>query len=244
MKKITLILLALITLTNTSFSQDKPADKKDKKVAIGLQLSPSLNWMKPDANSKTISNDGVKINLSYGLIFDYKFSQNISLLTGFNVAYNTGKLKISYDSLEQIIAPSNTKTTFHNLNGSKTYKLQYLEIPIMLKMSTNEIGYLTYFANIGVGLGANLKAKGNYTYTTTGGSKIDVLTKSDEVIKDDINFMRATFIVGAGAKYSLGGNTSMIASVNFNNGLTNVLKDEKGGKAIANCISLNVGIVF
>ena len=39
------------------------------------------------------------------------------------------------------------------------------------------------------------------------------------------------------------GNTSLVVSVGFNNGLTDVL-DDKDAKAISNAVSLNVGVLF
>ena len=258
MKKIAIILFALFIIANNGFTQDKkdapketpkdaPKDaqtKKDKKIQIGLQGVASIGWFKPDANSKTITSNGVKLNLGYGFIFDYKFSQNVSFLTGFNVAYNGGKLQMTYDTLPSKFKPANSNTIYTKLIGQKNYGLQYIDIPLMIKMSTNEIGYLTYFLNIGASVGFNLKANGNYTYTEVGtGDEIKELKKDTEDVKTDIKLFRAMFIVGAGAKYSLGGNASVIGSINFNNGLTNILKNEKG-QAINNYISVNVGIIF
>ena len=37
-----------------------------------------------------------------------------------------------------------------NADEEITYKIQYLSIPIGLKLKTNQIGYLTFFTNIGL----------------------------------------------------------------------------------------------
>lgn len=233
---LTIILSMIISITNAQ-------DAGTKKFRFGLQGMPAISWMKPDA--KNVSNNGVKLNASYGALIDYKFANNFSFVSGFNVCYTGGKMKSTFDSLTQdvTVAGKETSMTFKSLSSSNEYKLQYLEIPVMLKMTTKEIGYFTYFANIGLGIGCNLKAKGNYTYTYNNGSDEPLLRKDNEDIKDDISFFRPSFIIGGGAEYSLGGSTALLVSANFNNGLTNILKNDEG-KTINNFVSLNVAILF
>ncbi|MEI7595432.1 MAG: porin family protein [Bacteroidota bacterium] len=238
MKKIFITAVGLLMIVSTiSNAQDT------KKFRFGLQGSPSLAWLKPD--TKNIQNNGFKLNASYGFIIDYKFADNFSFATGFGVCYTGGKLQISYDSLQQdvLVGGVSTKMTFKGVNASNLYKLQYLELPILLKMTTNEIGYFTYFANIGAGMGFRLKAKGDYNYKYLNGIDEPLLKKENDDIKDDISFIRPSFIIGGGAEYSLGGSTKLIASINFNNGLTDILTD-KNNKAINNFVSLNIGILF
>jgi len=50
-----------------------------------------------------------------------------------------------------------TTTTYHDeinnvfipRNIDQSYNLKYVEIPLSLKLRTNEIGYLTYYGNFG-----------------------------------------------------------------------------------------------
>jgi hypothetical protein len=122
--------------------------------------------------------------------------------------------------------------------------LKYLEIPLTLKLRTNEIGYITYWAQVGVGLGFNIKAKGD---DEIDHKKIDVSTNETSVWEDagarvvdltgdnaikendiskDINLFRTSLIVGGGIEYNLSGDASLVAGVVFNNGFNNVLKGE------------------
>jgi len=121
-----------------------------------------------------------------------------------------------------------------------------LEIPLTLKLRTNEIGYMTYWAQFGLGLGFNIGAKGdddvefrkekvfvvddpntpdvNETSVRWEDSDIKSRLDVDVDIKDDIGLFRTSLIVAAGMEYNLSGNASVIAGITFNNGFSNILK--------------------
>ena len=120
MKRILVMALLLVAFTS--------ADAQ--KVGLGLTAAPGIAWLKPDTEG--LEGDGSKVAFSYGIIFDYNFTDNYALASGIEVAYNGGKI-INRD-------------TSTSLTGEiTTFKLQYIEVPITLKMKTNEIGYITYF---------------------------------------------------------------------------------------------------
>jgi hypothetical protein len=121
----------------------------------------------------------------------------------------------------------------------RDYNLKYAEIPITLKLRTNEIGYLTYWAQVGVGLGINIKAKSNDEIHY---KKVDISTSADsttrwadatsvldesieaEDIGDDIGIFRTSLIIGGGIEYNLSGDASIVAGLLFNNAFNNILK--------------------
>jgi hypothetical protein len=72
-----------------------------------------------------------------------------------------------------------------------------------------------------------------------------------------MSFFRAGLNVGAGAEYRIAGSTSLFASLNFQNGFTNVLKKESENiksltknsqsflqNAKTNFFQINIGILF
>lgn len=201
---------------------------QDQKVNFGLQISPLLSWMKPDV--KTISSTGNRFGFSYGLMLDYNLTQNYAFSTGLTVAQNGGTLK--YDNL--LAFKTETKTDTFPANSEVSYRLQYIEIPLCLKLKTNEIGYMTYFGQFGLSTGINIKAKGDIK----NGSK-DLV---DEKINKEVNFLNLGLIMGGGVEYSLGGKTALQGGLYFNNGFVDVTDDKD--KAILNYLSLKVGIMF
>jgi hypothetical protein len=188
-----------------------------QKVSLGLKASPGIAWIKPD--TKGVQGDGSLLGFAYGAIFDYLFTENYGLGSGLFIYHQGGKLEQTVDS---------------NLVSVK-YKLQYVNIPLTLKMRTNEIGYFRYFGQFGVMPGVNLGAKGTVEIP---GAKIEL-----EDPKDDINTLNVALVIGLGTMYNFSGNTSLVLGIEWNNGFTDVFKgsDIKGKN---NFLLVNAGVVF
>lgn len=217
MKKITILSVFLVSLFMMSSAQN------EKFFRFGLHGSPGAAWVKPE--TKEYDSKGFRLGFGYGLITEFSLADNYSFITGIESFYSGGKLEI-YKALD-----SSTTTTL--------YKFQYLEIPLALKMKTNEINYITYFAKFGGSVNARLSSVADISRKQGSAT----LTFEDQNIKDDVYLFRVAFNVGIGIEYSLGGTTSVLVGLNFNNGLTDIMKD-KDLKAKNNYISLNLGVLF
>ena len=217
MKRITLLSIFLLFGTFATNAQ---------KFHFGLKAAPGISWIKPD--TKGLDNDGVKLGFSYGIITEFAFNknENYALATGLEVVYRGGKLS----QLDTSIANG----VIQIVNRKTKYSLQYLELPITLKMKTNEIGAFKYFGQFGLVPALNIKAT---VKDDTDGNLFADGSKSD------INSISASLLIALGLEYNLVGNTSMVVSIGFNNGLVDFL-DNKDKKAISNLISLNVGVLF
>jgi hypothetical protein len=216
MKKITLVSFLLSVFIFSGFSQN------EKPFRIGLHGSPSVAWLKPE--TKPYESKGLRLGFGYGLIAEISLADNYSFATGIESVYSGGKIQ-------------NVDTTG---TTTGTYRVQYLEIPLCLKMKTNEINYITYFAKFGGGINGRLRSFADYKYKDLLGTESSLI---DVDINKDINLFRISFVVGLGIEYSLGGSTSALLGVNFNNGLTDIFKD-KNIKAKNNFITVNLGIIF
>jgi len=231
MKKInTLILFSL--LTTLSFAQ--AANTPTNKFRLGFKVSPNISWLASDNANMTVGDKSLQFG--YGLNFDIFFAENYAIGTGLNIN-NTGG-KYSYfaeytgdDINDQGVAISNMKQV-----GliSRDLRLQYLQIPLTFKMKTNEIGYITYWGQFGLGLNMNLKALSDdeidflsYQDKTT----LDWVTSnrlsssaSSQDIKNEVNIFSSNLIFAAGIEYNLSGNTSILAGLTFQNGFTDAFK--------------------
>ena len=229
------------------------ATKAQSDFQLGLNFSPNISWFK--AKTENVTNEGTNFGFNFGLIGDFNIADNYAFSTGINVVTIGGE--ISYPFAQEVELPNSTTTSF---GGKRTadITLKYIEVPLTLKLKTNEIGSLTYFGQFGFGLGVNYDASADvsFEYPSQNGGNI-----SDEGVdyKSEINLIRASLIVGLGAEYNLSGNTSVLFGVSFNNGFTNVLSEDaydedingngtgardKEFKAINNYILLNLGIIF
>lgn len=202
-----------------------PALAQDtKSVRLGLKVGPNMSWISP-TNSK-IKGDGSVTGFNFGLMADFRMgNDNYALTTGlFYMVRTGGKYALTINDSSSVKATTN---------------LQYVQIPLAIKLKTNEIGYITYFGQIGADLGINVGATGDVT-TMVGRS---TTTLKDEDISDNIALFRAGLLVGAGLEYNFSGNTSALVGINYSNGLTNVF-DKDAGKAKLSYLELVLGILF
>ena len=242
MKKILFLIIIALISTNVVFSQKA----NDKKFRFGLEISPAVGWMKTD--NKNYSTSGVNFAYAYGLMTDFNFSSNYAFATGIEVNNNGGLLSYTKDLVYN--------TDKFNVT-STNYKLRYLNIPLSLKLRTNEIGTITYYGQFGVDLGIKIKALANEDGIADGSTTTSTLT--DVNVSKDVEFARLALNIGLGLEMNLVGSTSFIIGINYNNGFTNVLKSNSNlllsgnvasstaaanPKLISNFIALKLGILF
>lgn len=239
MKKI-FIACFLILIAKVSVSQ--------KSFRLGLNFAPSYAWLKPDvkdSNGKdlyTTKGTGTKIGFSYGLAGEFAFGDNYSFATGLLLTTNGGGLEYK-DSIS-----IDTSSALHKVSTIRKHNLQYVEIPLTLKLKTNEIGYITYYGQFGFKTAFLVRARANDV--SEGETLTSNIIREDIDIRKEINFLRTSLVIGAGLEYSLGGKTSFIAGIAYDNGFSNIFaKDQESIegiklKAKSNYIALNVGVLF
>lgn len=225
MKKFAVSFLLALVLIPAAFPFEAPA------VRLGLKASPIVSWIRPE--TRGYLNDGVRIGYSYGFISDFRLGEFYALSTGFNISFLRGALE--YEALY------GTSQSPQWLNRS--YFMQYVEVPITIKMHTQEIGFITYFGKIGFGTGLRLRARARDFYS------VERVTIEVDDIAADTRLLRGSLIIGGGIKYSLGGTTAILAGLTFNNGFTNILKgtNQVTGRtpsAISNYLELTIGVMF
>jgi hypothetical protein len=231
MKKInTLILFCL--LTSLSFAQEKK--ESTSKYRLGFKVSPNISWLASDNSNMTVGDKSLQFG--YGLNFDIFFADHYAIGTGFNINNTGGKYSYFAEYTGDDIDATGTAITNMNQVGliSRDLRLQYLQIPLTFKMKTDEIGYITYWGQFGLGLNMNLKAlsddnidylyyqnKNSYAWEKSNRESSAVSTND---IKNEINIFSSNLIFAAGIEYSLSGNTSLLAGLTFQNGFTDAFK--------------------
>lgn len=217
---------------------------------FGLKVSPDLSWLAP--SDKTFTDNGSRLGFGYGLITEFGFSKNYAFSTGLEVLNAGGKLTMPdstfFPKLNTEVSPNRTDSfLLHN----RTYRLRYVNVPLLLKLKTNQIASMTYFGQFGFDVSFKWRALADDDVSLKGTES----TLNDVDISKDINFIRLALNVGLGAEYNLSGATSMVFSINYNNGFTNALrKDSKmlldkhksalQQNAVFNYVSLTVGVLF
>lgn len=203
---------------------------KTQGIQFGIFVDPQVSWMSSDNN--TVTNNGSRMGFNFGLTIHKFFAEKYAITTGISLNQMGGKLK-HYD-----ITSFRTQDEIDTLLAGTTitYKLQYLNVPFGLTLKTDEIGYMTYFAQLGIDLQFNLKATGD----ESNGFE-------DEKINEEVNLFNLGYHFGIGLEYSLGGNTSIVLGLSFNQSLIDVTKDftdQPEDRIVLNNIALRVGVNF
>jgi hypothetical protein len=218
MKKVIIFLLAMNA--SVAFAQDE--------LRLGVHLDPIISWF--STKSERIEKDGTKLGVSGGLIVEKYFRPNYGLTSGLSVTSLGGN--ILYKDTVEII--SGTSTPVRIKGGSTVgYTMNYLTIPIALKLKTNEIGYLTYYAQLGFTMQINISTK-----ATSTGSQL-----SKDNVPKEINSLNLGYFFGGGFEYNLSGNTRILAGLFYNSNFIDVLSNNNY-KALVNNLTVRVGILF
>ena len=203
------ILLAIIVFTFV-------IQASAQKFGGGLEIGTIYSWLSTD--SKQASAEEGRLGFTYGAFFDINLSENFAFSTGINMNYLGGTIKYS----DPIALKWDEVTYQINKEAEVAYKVQYLEIPISIKGKTQEIGYITYFAKLGVNPSVALKTRADIDGDVTGEPGKDL---KDLNIKDNINPLSMGWHVGGGIEYSLGGTTSLIAELIFSQHFISMTQD-------------------
>jgi opacity protein-like surface antigen len=214
MKKPLLALLATTLLTINVKAQD------EKKFRLGLEICPNMAWLKSDV--KGFKNDGSPVGFRFGLLGDFRLGgdKNYYFSTGVFMNSLKGKSKLS-------IVDSTGAAGSATLES----KFQYVELPLSIKLKTDEIGYITYFGQIGFDTGLQVQAKAR------------VGDGDFEDVSDHANIIRVALLVGGGLEYNFSGGTSALLGLKYSNAFTSV-NDGDGDDVRLHYFEITVGALF
>lgn len=196
-------------------------------VKFGVFIDPQITWLSSD--TRNVDGDGISMGINGGLAIDKYFQKNYAIHTGIALGTQAGKLNFANESLINAFDEIDTLPA----NTTVTYKLNYITVPLGLKLKSNEIGYFSYFAQVGLTNQFNIKARAN----SSDGS----LDKSD--ISKEVNLYNLAWHFGGGVEYAISKDTALSLSIIYHNGFTDVLSSDDT-KAVSRAISIRVGVMF
>jgi hypothetical protein len=211
-------LVGLSLLVISSFGQG---------AKFGVFIDPQVSWLSSD--TRNVSGDGIIFGVSGGLAVDKYFQKNYAIQTGIGLGTQGGKLLYANESFITAFGEVDTLPAGTTVD----YKLNYITIPLGLKMKSNEIGYFSYFAQVGFTNQFNIKARAN----SSDGS----LDKSD--IGDEVNLYNLAWHFGGGIEYAISKDTALSLGVFYHNGFMDILSNSDT-KAVSRAIALRVGVMF
>jgi Outer membrane protein beta-barrel domain len=224
-KTLTILLFLLFFISPPTMIQAQ------QKIGFGIHADPVISWFSSDI--KEIKNDGARPGFSFGLTYNRYFTSNYSFSTGISLLNAGGRLVSEKTTVFRF-----TNFTDTVLPGKPVvYKIQYLAIPFGLKLQTNQIGYLTFFTDLGL----------DPKVVIGGKADIPSLNISGENAMNELKMFNLSYHITAGIEYSLGGTTAMVLGLNFDNNFLDITKDNGDqplDKVSHKILSFRIGVNF
>ncbi|BDD03634.1 porin family protein [Aureibacter tunicatorum] len=208
MKKILLTALTLLIGCSIAFSQTK----------ISLKASPTINTGRVTKNNSAdygITSTGAPFKFVIGPVVDVFFDENYAFNTG--ILFSTNGYKLQGTHLE-------TNQTF-----TENYDFQYIQIPLTIKLFSNEI------------------ANNTKIYTQLGGNfdiKINDNIDSNSILLDKASWVDIDLLIGLGMEYTFDFGNAIFAGISYQRGLIN---NRAGGEDFTvknDVVSFDIGFTF
>ena len=229
-----LLTLILFVFVADAFAQDVPVGPNTrKKFKIGFNLSPSVDFFQP--NTDGVKLDAAKVKFGYGMMAEYAFTNNYAV--AFGLEHKMGGAALDFSNADVRYIAKDDTTEFKLL--SRSYRYDYVNLPITLKLMTNQIGYFTYFGQFGVDLSVLASARTkdsraalkSFTLDSTGAAldeQFNAAASSEfQGRYNQSSFANIKLRIGAGFEWNFSGNTSLVVSVSYHNGFIDLMKDPK-----------------
>ncbi len=194
--------------------------QSEKGNSFSFLLSPQISWMKSDHNA--VASNGNVFGFDFGVLYDRFFDKNYAFSTGVVINSTGGKLTYR-DTIPANIGGEIVDVT------DLDYKLKYLEIPLGLKLFTNDFRRTKYYAEMGLYMAFNIKARDG----------------NGKSLNEEVNLFDSGYHVGGGMYYSLGGTTYLIFGLRYNAGFTDITSNDViDDKTNLQRLEFRFGIVF
>jgi len=198
-----LLIVSLALISFLTIAQDDGS-----KVKFGIHVGPSFSTSRlrnDNISDATIEKNGTKIKFSAGLSIENFVQDNIAFYFGLD--FKTKYASFSYLKNNTLFTPE--------------VNLQYVSLPIALKLYTNQFAdnYKVYFM-----AGGNVDFKLDEVYKTN-----DHFTNNDikAVNGKMITWYDLGLVFGLGGEYQIPNTSNVLfAGFHYNRGLANVLKNK------------------
>jgi hypothetical protein len=199
-------------------------------LKLGFHADPVISWF--SSNIKDIKSDGARAGLNFGLTINKYFTPNYSLSTGINIIGAGGRL-VSTDT----VIMNFTNFDSEVLPGNPViYKIKYISIPVGIKMQTNEIGYISFYTDLGI----------DPKVVIGGNADIPSLDIEREDASDELKTFNLSYHISAGIHYSMGGSL-MVFGLSFEDNFADITADngdQSNDKIKHKILSFRIGIIF
>ncbi|MCX6182799.1 MAG: porin family protein [Bacteroidetes bacterium] len=189
-----------------------------QKWRFGVKGTIGGSWLK--SNKSTMSTGSAGFQYSGGLVIERNLSKTVAFVTGIDISSHSGG--INFDTTNHILLKYNG----NDLNIlSRTYRFQSIDIPLSLKLKTNEIGYFTYWMQVGAMPSIMWKATASDNKYNDSSKGVLEISGNDATlnVRNDAYLFRGSIIAGLGVEYSLAGSTALLVGLHYVDGFTSTV---------------------
>jgi len=189
----------------------------EAQVRFGFKVAPNItfNRIDADADNTDFSTEGVGLRFQLGPVFDIEFKENHYFSTG-----------LIFTSKRSAFSADSAGTAY-----IEDYSPQYLQVPITLKLFTEEIG---------------LDKKIYFQFGGTVDFKTNTPGDEEKIVRS-FNFIDLNSLLAVGLEYGIGINTKLFGGIIYQRGLLDTIKDNVYGdnfKLRNDFVGLEVGVIF
>ena len=183
-----------------------------KSLRLSFVAEPQISWLKPDIDG--VESRGNRAGYNFGVIMDRFFAENYAFSTGLTINTTGGKLRYSQADSADV---------------DMEYQLRYIEVPLGLKLRSNNFRRTNFYGRFGLTPQINIEARND----------------QDKTIGDQVRLFDLGYHLGAGLEYSLGGSNALMFGLLYHNGFTDIT-DEPGfdDKTVLNRLVFEIGFIF
>ena len=218
-------------------------------IRLGLAVGPGIAWSNPV--SSDLQRGIPHFGINYGMVFEYWFSRNYGLSTGLGGAFDGCSIKGRPQFNDTVGGAAHSVV--------EKYKFNYLELPVYLKLKTNDFkrSRICAWGQVGFSLDFTLSARATYSDSIPilgGGNewvdKENIINATNAVSRSipgfHANYFDIRLGVGAGIEYRLDDKTSLTGGLFYNNGLINDLvhSSPNGDPNLMRVFSFKIGVLF
>lgn len=223
-------MLIVVAFTLNAFAQER--------FRLGLTASPMLTWTKPD---RAFDKGKMRMGFEYGLITDIGFNDdgNYGISTGILLSLAGGNIEGPLQTPSLAIPSATTVTA----------KLQYVSLPLLLKLKTNKINdKISVYGKFGTLQSFRYRAKADIVNGIDEETGVNIAKKTNSI--DNPSTVKSKLFnfsvqVGAGIEYYVSERTSIITGIYYNHGFIPVLKEDiTRSEATMSNLGLRLGVMF
>ncbi|MFW6043558.1 MAG: porin family protein [Marinilabiliaceae bacterium] len=206
MKKIISAVVLLLVFTSIQVHSQEA-----KSLRLSFVTEPQISWLKPDIDG--VESRGNKAGYNFGVVMDRFFAENYAFSTGLTINTTGGKLRYAENGDERDLE----------------YQLRYIEVPLGLKLRSNDFRRTNFYGRFGLTPQVNIEARND----------------QDKTIGDQVRLFDLAYHLGAGLEYSIGGSNALMFGLVYHSGFTDIT-DEPGfdDKTVLNRLVFEIGFIF